>query len=257
MMPANTEGVRAQFSMRVPTFNTAANWMLDENLLAAHLRAAGDPAAGYARALDLCCGTGIVGRALQRVGFNVSGIDLTPEMAEEADRYFPSVAGSVDAMPFADGAFDLAVLRQSYMLLDAKKSLAEIRRVLRPGGTFVLSQSVPFSGADEPRYREVQLARHLHIIKYDTAESLLRELNDHGFTVKSVTFLRVRESTDRWLRCAPELTPELRARIRELIRGAPESYRAARHVTEESGELFEDWNWAVFQATLGSANLGA
>src|SRR5579885_833755 len=169
----NYESVRKQFSIRVGTFNTAARWMLDESLLLAHLEAAGRPRPGADRALDLCCGTGIVGKALKTQGWEMTGIDVTEEMVAEANRHFPAGAGSVDRMPFADRSFDLAVLRQSYMLLDAERALAEIKRVLKPDGAFVLSQSVPFSSADEPRYREVQLARHINIIKTDSAESLL------------------------------------------------------------------------------------
>ena len=240
--------LRNQFSIRVSTFNTAANWMLDEKLIDAHAHAAGSPKPEANRLLDLCCGTGIVGQAFLKRGWHVQGIDITPEMVRETGKLYPAVAGKVEEMPFADDSFDAAVLRQSYMLLNGPAALREIRRVLKPGGLFILGQSVAFSEADDPQYRLIQEARHINWTRYYRTEDLAAELAENGFKIAGKNFLRVRESSTRWMERAPELSPELRTRILDLIQHAPESYRKIRNVSVENGEIFEDWNWLILSA---------
>jgi DNA gyrase subunit B len=240
--------LKNQFSIRVSTFNTAANWMLSPELLQAHLRALEKPGHENNRLLDLCCGTGIVGSACKKEGWDPSGIDITPEMAKATSQAFPAIAGKVEAMPYEDHSFDAAVLRQSYMLLDGPRALREIHRVLKKNGWYVLSQSVAFSESDEPQYRKIQAARHINWVRYYSVQDLVGELESNGFRVVSKEFLRIRESSTKWMERAPELSASLRKEILDLIRFAPDSYKRERNVTVENGEVFEDWNWVVLKA---------
>jgi ubiquinone/menaquinone biosynthesis C-methylase UbiE len=89
------------------------------------------------RALDLGCGTG---RNLPLLtGTNAVGLDPSFESLRRARRRAPGtplVQGSAEALPFRDGVFDTVV---SGLVLcsvpDPARGLAEVRRVLRPGGT--------------------------------------------------------------------------------------------------------------------------
>jgi DNA gyrase subunit B len=244
---SHEQKLKDQFSIRVSTFNQAANWMLSPELIAAHVRAAGG-AGSNKKILDLCCGTGIVGKAFLKAGWHVEGIDITPEMAQETCKSFSAIASSVEKMPFADGSFDAAVLRQSYMLLDGPKALGEIGRVIRKGGQFVLSQSVAFGADDEEQYIKVQKARHINMLRYYSTQDLVDELKANGFSVLKKDFLRVRENSSQWMKRAPELKTELKEQIVSLIRNAPEPYRRVRNVSVENGEVFEDWNWVILTA---------
>lgn len=95
------------------------------------------------RLLDVATGTGIVlRRALERcpgLGRAV-GVDLTPAMlsvAREASEGLPVeyVEGDATALPFGDGSFDLVTCQQGLQFFpDRAKALAEMRRVLAPGG---------------------------------------------------------------------------------------------------------------------------
>lgn len=239
------EQIRNQFAQRIQTYERAAVWMLNEDLIKAQRAAAGVAPQGLDLCLDLCCGTGIVGRNLLDLGWKVKGLDLTPEMGWVASQYFPVQIGSIEKLEIPDATYDLATLRQSFMLVDGPKALREIHRVLKPGARFILIQSTSFSEGDEAVYQQVQNARHINQKTYYRAIDLENTFRDHGFKVADVKTLRVRESVDHWLNSAPELKPELRAKIRQLIAGAPESYRRARDVREVGGELFEDWNWVV------------
>jgi len=100
------------------------------------------PAPGE-KALDLCCGTGDVARALASSagGFEVVGLDFTEEMLEIARRITPaglSVSyrrGDALALPFPDGSFDIVTCAYGLRnLSDLDRGLREAWRVLRPGG---------------------------------------------------------------------------------------------------------------------------
>jgi SAM-dependent methyltransferase len=104
----------------------------------------GDPPA---TALDVGCGVGRVASLLHDRGFDVTGIDVSEPFVDRARSLFPEVefrAEDVRDMPFASGTFDHVVF--SFYGLDyvhpeseREAALREIRRVLKPGGTFVFS----------------------------------------------------------------------------------------------------------------------
>ena len=101
--------------------------------------------------LDVACGTGVVAITAARMGAKVSGIDLTPELLERA-RYNSQVAGlevdwregDVEKLPFNDGAFDVVLSQFGHMFAPRPSvALAEMLRVLKPGGTIAFSTWPP------------------------------------------------------------------------------------------------------------------
>lgn len=101
------------------------------------------------RILDAGCGSGPLTLALRDRGAIVAGFDGSPAMIEIArDRLGDDVplrvADLAEPLPFADDAFDdvIASLVLHY-LEDWSGPLAEIRRVLRPGGRLILSVNHP------------------------------------------------------------------------------------------------------------------
>jgi len=88
-----------------------------------------------ARVVDLCCGTGQITRRVReefRPGF-VVGVDLFQGHLREGPR--PAVRGDGYRLPFADGTFDLALVRHVLQAIDRPVDLLrEAHRVLRPGG---------------------------------------------------------------------------------------------------------------------------
>ena len=100
--------------------------------------------AGGARVLDAGCGTGGLLRALHHAqpGWQLSGLDFSPLACTFArDRTGGNVAeGSVLALPFGDGIFDGVVSCDVVcQVKDPAVALREFFRVLRPGGTLVLT----------------------------------------------------------------------------------------------------------------------
>jgi ubiquinone/menaquinone biosynthesis C-methylase UbiE len=88
------------------------------------------------RILDLGCGTGNAGDAFMRAGATVIGADLSVPCVRVAQtRLSAVVRADAVALPFADGAFDGVVARGAlHHIADPDRTLAEARRVVRPGG---------------------------------------------------------------------------------------------------------------------------
>ena len=125
----------------------------------ATLALAGDVAGR--RVLDAGCGSGPLFAALRDRGAIVTGFDQSAKMLEIARRRLGDgadlrVADLGRPLPFPDGAFDdvIASLVLHY-LQDWTAPLAELRRVLRPGGRLIVSVNHPFR--ENQWHREVGL----------------------------------------------------------------------------------------------------
>lgn len=126
-----------------------------ENFLsmAAHLVEAAGITANQ-RVLDVACGTGNVGITAARRGADVTGLDITPPMLEDA-RENAAVAGvdSIDwregdatALPFDDDEFDVSLSCVGHMFAQPPNEAgAELLRVTRPGGHIAFTSWTPES----------------------------------------------------------------------------------------------------------------
>ncbi len=90
------------------------------------------------RVLDACCGTGDLAIIASRAGATVVGLDFSPEMLARARRKAPELEwleGDLLALPFEDESFDAATVGFGVRNVDdLGRALAELQRVLRPGG---------------------------------------------------------------------------------------------------------------------------
>jgi ubiquinone/menaquinone biosynthesis C-methylase UbiE len=112
----------------------------------AGLSAPGTNGEAQLRVLDVACGTGIVARlaaaALGTTG-NVTGLDLNAGMLAVAAREAPDITwqvGDAEQLPFEDDFFDFLFCQFSLQFFpDRHRALTGFKRVLRPGGRFLLS----------------------------------------------------------------------------------------------------------------------
>ncbi len=97
------------------------------------------------RLLDAGCGTGgFLARVRDaRPGLALSGIEYFPQAARRAAEKSGAevVAGSINALPHTDASFDVAVSLDvlCHQAVDQAVALAELHRVLAPGGSLVLN----------------------------------------------------------------------------------------------------------------------
>jgi len=101
--------------------------------------------------LDAGCGSAVMINEFLARGFEVWGIDISNEMVEEARKTAVSqkahfAVDDIENLDFPDASFDVfaAIGVLDYLTTD-EKALAEIKRVLKPGGVAILSVSNKFS----------------------------------------------------------------------------------------------------------------
>ncbi|WAS97447.1 class I SAM-dependent methyltransferase [Nannocystis punicea] len=120
--------------------------ILDRALLSAFAEMVGRAA----KVADLGCGPGFEARFLAELGLAVTGVDLSSAMIAEAQRRHPSVEGldvdfikgSMLGLPFGDASLAGAIAIYSVIHLEPAaraRAYAEMARVVRPGGTLLLS----------------------------------------------------------------------------------------------------------------------
>ena len=103
------------------------------------------------RILDAGCGSGPLSAALRDRGAIVTGIDRSAGMLEQARRRLGDdadlqVAELGSPLPFPDGTFDdVTASLVLHYLPDWGPALAELRRVLRPGGRLIVSVNHPYA----------------------------------------------------------------------------------------------------------------
>jgi SAM-dependent methyltransferase len=103
--------------------------------------------------LDVGCGEGRLGRELIRIGHRVLGVDGSPALARAAVAYnggFPAVAGDAAELPFRSGCADQVVSMMALQNIGRlEDAVAEVARVLEPGGHFSYAILHPFKVASE------------------------------------------------------------------------------------------------------------
>lgn len=94
------------------------------------------------RYLDIGCGAGGALVASRALGAEAAGLDASENLVAIARRRLPDArieVGEMEALPFADGAYDVVTFINSLQFAgDPVRALAEARRVIRPGGSVLV-----------------------------------------------------------------------------------------------------------------------
>ena len=148
------------------------------------------------RVLELGAGDGLHTRALLQTGAQVTASDISPNSLRLLKQRFQNTPGNLktvvadmESLPFEASSFDVIVCAGSLSYGEPAMVDAEIRRILRPGGTLVCVDSLNHN----PIYR---INRWLHFLRGHRTKSTLKRMPDLarigamgvGFQISSVHY---------------------------------------------------------------------
>lgn len=160
---------------------------------------------GDERALDVGAGTGALAFALAPRVARVIALDADPAMVEQLRAGAPAnveaLVGDGEALPFADGEFDLAgSLRTLHHTASPERLVAELVRVVRPGGTILVADQLapddPLAAFELNRFERARDASTTRLLAEDELRDMFAEL---GLAVEREQIVREPRDLDRYL----------------------------------------------------------
>ncbi|RYG19972.1 methyltransferase domain-containing protein [bacterium] len=172
------------------------------------------------RALDVATGTGNTAFAIAEKGAVVTGVDISAGMLaqarERAQREgvaIDFVEGSAENLPFPDASFDLVTVRHApHHFHDVPQFLREVRRVLAPGGRFVMSDGTSPTVEASAWFDRWQRLRDPSHFYSRTVEEWQMLADDADFVWQRHTIVPYRLEFDWWTKqsgCSPETVATL------------------------------------------------
>jgi len=206
--------------------------------------------------LDIATGSGHTAFAIAPQVKSMIGIDITAEMLLEAEMLKAERAvvnvtfrpADVHNLPFSDGTFQLVTCRRAaHHFSNISRALAEIRRVLVPGGRVVIDdRSVPEDDfADQCMNLLDTLHDESHVREYRPTEWHAM-MQDAGFAVEAVeTYKRHRPISS----LTKSVSEENVRKIHEVVTGFTPAQRETFNLVEKNGELHLN-HWFVMVSAV-------
>jgi SAM-dependent methyltransferase len=136
--------------------------------------------------LEIGSGTGGLLHRLLEAGHHARGVEINPDLVAESRRWFGALPIQLvegTALPFPDATFDVVVSFDVFEHIpDSDAHLREVRRVLRPGGRYLMQTPNKWTNVvfETIRWRSFTRFRADHCSLH-TPGALRRRLEAHGF----------------------------------------------------------------------------
>ncbi len=231
------------FNRRAAFYDRSSRWCTDPALADATFAAvAPEP---HHRLLDIACGTGLVARVFHKKVAHLTGLDLTPAMADQARPYLDElVIGPAESLPFPDASFDRVTCRQGIQFMDDAAAVSEMYRVLKPGGRAVLIHLVAYGEEDRAEYFEVLRLRNPARRNFYVREDLVRLMSQ--FSDVTVETYVTEEDVEAW---ADNKAVETVGEIRQVYERGSEGFLKVHGVKMEGGRIVDRMLFAIVAGT--------
>lgn len=245
------DAVREEFTHQATSFGQSPAMTSAETLGALVELVPENP---QARWIDVASGPGVISRAMAGKVGSVSGVDLTPAMIDEAEKRAREEGvgnvsfsvGDATSLDFADATFSGAITRLSLHHIPAPgRIVAEMARVVRPGGAVVVSDLAADRDRDAAAWREeIERLRDPSHWACLTPERLREAGATAGLVVEREEIAPVDIDFDDWLargsngRAAAGL-------IDQLLNERPAGSESFRVVQGENGRRLQQHYWLV------------
>lgn len=213
------------------------------------------PRAGWA--VDLGTGAGFTAFAASEYATRVVASDVTREMLQETrrigqDRELTNVLlcqNLAEALPLAGESVDLVTCRAAgHHFNDLGKAFEEIHRVLKPGGSLVMADSVsPEDDALADWFNDVELRRDFSHVENRKVSVLLQMLEDRRLHVVEKYDERTYMTFNDWVERTATPEGEVASLRRDFLAATPEA-RETFLIEEKGGDISFAWPSLVFRA---------
>jgi ubiquinone/menaquinone biosynthesis C-methylase UbiE len=240
--------VREEFSRQAPDF--ARSPTLNSAELTERVAAALAPGTG--RVVDVACGPGILLPTLARRAERVVGLDFTGATLRLArdrcgdDGSVALVRALAEPAPFGAGSFDAAVLRLAlHHFEEPERALAEVRRLLRPGGRLVVLDLLAADAPDVAAlHNTIEVLRdpsHVALLPRGALRGLVEAA---GFEIVGEQCWRRAREFSEWARIIAE--PRRMAAVEQVLRELLHAGRdAGVDLRERDGALWLTYSWCL------------
>jgi ubiquinone/menaquinone biosynthesis C-methylase UbiE len=232
------EKAEIHFKNRAEKYNHSSNWVEDQVLIRRIFELS--EADSESQVLDIATGTGLIAREFYGKVKKVTGLDISPDMAQHATGCMDEIVfAPYEQMPFADNSFDSIVCRQGLQFAEMDRVIPEIYRVLKPGGTVVLCHLTAYGATDRDLTFAIQQlrnpARRNYLMPCDISDCLRRQ----GFQAISDIEYVSEESVNKWIDNGA-IPQENMDEIRELYFLSDEEFKRIHNVRFTDDDIFDD-----------------
>lgn len=238
LVEKQNDEARVHFRNRSQLYNKSSNWVVDEKLIGTMFEKA--EITDKKTVLDIATGTGLVARAFKGKAKEVIGLDISPDMTEQAKNNVDRlIITSVEKpIPLAENSVDVAICRQGLQFVNLDRALSEVHKVLVPGGRVVFAHLASYNVNDRADTFKIQALRNPARVNFFAPGDLESALELHGYKVVEVVPYKSRESVNQWIHHGAS-TEEERKAIYEAYKNCGAEFKKLHEIEFTENDIMD------------------